>query len=145
MTTLYQLVAMGNLKYFGGRGTIHSRKVFNERWRAERDIDEFKVACCNTPDDDARSLRDLEESSVVVQIIELALVEERASRALPVVAVEPDDGRCHANREGDMCSLNERCPQVVDGYCDERGEPISIPGRKHRTCPRWAAEKDDES
>jgi hypothetical protein len=43
-------------------------------------------------------------------------------------------GHCMSDSDG-HCDWSG-CPQILDGFCDKNGNPITKPGRPHRHCPR---------
>ena len=73
---VYQLFAVGALRYMEGRHTIPSKQIYTSRERAEKEIPTFIEKCADSGDFKSLSdLRDLQKESIKVQVIELELVD----------------------------------------------------------------------
>jgi len=68
LTTLFQLVAVGEYAAFNGIGKIYSKQVFTERQDAENHKPEFLDRCCGD------GLSDLKREATRVEIVDLELV-----------------------------------------------------------------------
>lgn len=70
---VYQLFAVGALRYMEGRHTIPSKQIYTSRERAEKEIPTFIEKCADSGD--FKSLNDLRKESIKVQVVELELVD----------------------------------------------------------------------
>ncbi|MFA5207432.1 MAG: hypothetical protein WC428_02130 [Candidatus Paceibacterota bacterium] len=70
--TFYQIIAIGNKKFFDGVGKFHSKKIYSKT-PTEEQINEFIETCTNSLH--PFNFYDLEKEELVIKIIELQLID----------------------------------------------------------------------